>query len=75
MREVNDQKGSVEMQLEEIRIEMDQLTKVDKRTGTLKDLAETFDNISTFINGIEDHQAKTVLTMKKLEYLMNSEKG
>jgi hypothetical protein len=60
----------MEEQLDEMRQEMDTVTKHDGRSATLNQLNYAFDNLSGFINGVQTQQKRTVITLKKLEALM-----
>lgn len=51
--ELKDSKVHAEKQLDEIRIELESITRVDKRRTMMKDVGETFDHIASFIDKVE----------------------
>lgn len=56
--------------MEELRTEMDELTKQDKRVAVLSETGEAFENIASFISGVQNKQRQNVMTLRKLEALI-----
>ena len=54
---------------------MEQITKIDRRKGALKDVGDAYSSISSLINNLTSEQKKTVITMRKLEALMIADRG
>ncbi|CDW77046.1 UNKNOWN [Stylonychia lemnae] len=75
IRDLREQKYFLEGNLEEIRTEMEQLTKFEKRKNALSEVEETYENIAGFLGKVQNEQKRTVLALRKLEVLMGAERG
>lgn len=54
---------------------MEQLTKFEKRKTALSDIEEVFENLTSFIGRIGNEKKKTVQTLRKLDLLMQADRG
>lgn len=56
-------------------MELEQLTKFEKRKSAVSDIEDIFENLTAFIGRIGNQKKKTVLTLKKLDVLMQADRG
>eukprot|EP00347_Sterkiella_histriomuscorum_P004678 403359525 len=74
-RDMKESKLQLETNLEELRNELEKLTRFEKRKGAISEVEETYDNIAGFLGKVQIEQKRTVLTLRKLEALMGAERG
>lgn len=61
--------------MDEMRMEMESLTRFEKRKGALSEIEDVFENLSSFIGKLGNEQKRTVITLKKLDALMQADRG
>lgn len=75
IEDLKQNKQSLESTLDEVRTELDQLTRFDKRKVAMQEVEETFEDIASFLEKVHTGKKKTLLAYKKLEALMGAERG
>ena len=65
----------MESQMDDMRLELEQLTKSEKRKGALSEIEDIFEDLNIFIGRVGNEKKKTAVTLKKLEALMDADRG
>jgi hypothetical protein len=61
--------------VEVLKIELESLTRFDKRREAMLDLEGAFDKLNGFIGEINGKKKKTVTMLRKLQLLMDADRG
>ncbi len=57
------------------KIDLETLTRYDKRKEAMLDLEEAFEKLNGYIGEIDGRKKKTVATLRKLQILMDADRG
>ena len=58
-----------------MRIELDSLTKFEKRKAALSEIEDILEDLQGFIGNVQTETKKTVVTLRKLGVLMEADRG
>ena len=56
-------------------MELDSLTKFEKRKAALSEIEDIFEDLQGFIGKVQTEKKKTVVTLRKLRVLMEADRG
>ena len=74
IKELRNQKLSLDRHVSQIKEEVESLVKYGRKRYNMQEMEETYDNIAQFIGRVQNQQKTTVLTLRKLEALMEIER-
>ena len=75
IKELKESKVGLENQIESMRSEMETLTKFEKRKVILSGVEEVFEEMAMYIGKVHNEKKKTVHTLRKLDALMQADRG
>lgn len=75
IKELKENRERLENQVELLKIELETLTRFDKRKEAMLDIESTFDKLNGYIWEIDGKKKKTVTMLRKLQILMDADRG
>ena len=58
-----------------MKVDIESLTKFDKRKEAMLDIESAFEKLSGYISEINGKKKKTITTLRKLQLLMDADRG
>jgi chromosome segregation ATPase len=75
IKDLRENRTRLEEQLDYMKLELETLTRFDKRREAMSDIETAFDKLNTYISEIDGKKKKTVLMLRKLQLLMDADRG
>jgi chromosome segregation ATPase len=75
INDLRQNRGRLEEQLDYMKLELETLTRFDKRREAMSDIESAFEKLNSYISEIDGKKRKTVSTLRKLQLLMDADRG
>jgi len=75
LKEMQVQRERMEEQMDLSKLELETLTRFDKRKEAMLDVEGAFDKLNSYIGEIDGKKKKTVTMLRKLQLLMEADRG
>jgi hypothetical protein len=75
IKDLRENRTRLEESVEILKLELETLTKYDKRKEAMMDIEGAFEKLNVYIGEIDGKKKKTVTMLRKLQILMDADRG
>jgi hypothetical protein len=75
IKELKENRTRLEESVGVMNLELETLTRFDKRREAMSDIEGAFEKLNVYINEIDGKKKKTVTMLRKLQLLMDADRG
>ena len=75
IKDLRENRTRLEEQLDYMKLEHETLTRFDKRREAMSDIESAFEKLNSYISEIDGKKRKTVGMLRKLQLLMDADRG